>query len=685
MDSTTLFTFLLHHPYATSVELLGSWDNFSRSYRMQRDRRRGHGHWTGCWSFENIICDGDLSQPYQKRNGAFKQGGTYWYYYRVDGDSEYYDPTIPATSACPLLPGQRMNVLDVPHEHTHEFRKGHMNPSTSHTWNPDDRYLEPRPAPKPALPHLITDPSGLSKSKIARGPSENIRYPMSADSYLYQQKSSVDGREVKSDVSPAPSLLKSALSTLKSPPSAMTPSQGGRGRSRTLPPSHERATRTHSPSQRELKISSPILIVGPDQERLKCLPIVQALKDSTTLLPVKHNSGSPPLSPLGSHPVMAEELSQFRVPKQRRVQLASHSRQNSEGQDSEGRSSCSSRDGSGSCAKTCPICRSAESIARRRSISTGRMREPSPLRKSMSIDVNSDASVVHVPEDIQEVDDESLRTPMVLPPDTMASSLQVPIPEDPLLRPHTSDCIPTQFPSSPLDKDLPALPSYLYPSPLRINQSFSSLPTDLADLPLDSLGPTSRFSAWTVSTSSFPPSPSSPLPSLPSSPTSSHAYHESPSSAPHTPQSLSSPTFSSIHGFSTDGRNTPRRLSDAVSLEEFNASDNRFPSPLSEDTQRSAEDQAHREMAYRQLTDYPHPTANSSLVDLLRAYDERAVEARSGTPTTVGGLGPPQPFVGVGKEGGLKGENGLGGMERRAMTAMEELMSEFEYLGGALL
>src|SRR5436190_23967549 len=84
MENSVLRTELTnfrHHPWARAVELLGSWDNFAEPYRMERDDRKGEGHWTGCHSFKDIICDGDLSElPSPKRSGGLKQGGTYWYY-----------------------------------------------------------------------------------------------------------------------------------------------------------------------------------------------------------------------------------------------------------------------------------------------------------------------------------------------------------------------------------------------------------------------------------------------------------------------------------------------------------------------------------------------------------------------------------------------------------------------------
>ncbi|KAL9101446.1 MAG: hypothetical protein Q9163_003296 [Psora crenata] len=97
-----------------SVEIYGSWDNFQRSYQLTRDKRSGAGQWRGCHRFENIICDGDLSDTSLKREGALKMGGTYWYYYRLNGDVDYHDAAEPSTSLCPSLPGQTVNVLEVP-------------------------------------------------------------------------------------------------------------------------------------------------------------------------------------------------------------------------------------------------------------------------------------------------------------------------------------------------------------------------------------------------------------------------------------------------------------------------------------------------------------------------------------------------------------------------------------------
>lgn len=73
-------------------------------------------------------------------------GGTYWYYYVLDGDLEYHDPAEPSTTLCPLLPGQMVNVLDVPVQGKVLFG-GSRNVSSSSldsavfTLDPKDKYL----------------------------------------------------------------------------------------------------------------------------------------------------------------------------------------------------------------------------------------------------------------------------------------------------------------------------------------------------------------------------------------------------------------------------------------------------------------------------------------------------------------------------------------------------------------
>ncbi|EME48237.1 hypothetical protein DOTSEDRAFT_69996 [Dothistroma septosporum NZE10] len=117
MDPETLVTFLFRtSPEVRTVELLGSWDNFHQPYRMHHDRRRGNGFYSGCFKFENIIFDGEHFHWTKPRSGGLKQGGTYWYYYRLNYDVDAYDDRQQHTTSCPLLPGQAVNIIEVPYE-----------------------------------------------------------------------------------------------------------------------------------------------------------------------------------------------------------------------------------------------------------------------------------------------------------------------------------------------------------------------------------------------------------------------------------------------------------------------------------------------------------------------------------------------------------------------------------------
>ncbi|KAL8716753.1 MAG: hypothetical protein Q9225_005945 [Loekoesia sp. 1 TL-2023] len=77
-------------------------------------------------------------------------GGTYWYFYRLDGELEQHDPVEPSTTACPLLPGQQVNVLEVPIQLQQENELGHRSrtllDSAVFTLDPKAKYSSPRPS-----------------------------------------------------------------------------------------------------------------------------------------------------------------------------------------------------------------------------------------------------------------------------------------------------------------------------------------------------------------------------------------------------------------------------------------------------------------------------------------------------------------------------------------------------------
>lgn len=161
MDRQALVTFLFRAPpEVRTVELLGSWDNFQQPYVMHHDRRRGRGFWSGCFEFQRIVFDGDRADWSKPRCGGLKQGGTYWYFYRLDHFVEAFDDARECTRECPLLPGQTLNVIHVPvevHEPPSRRRSATLDAvdkldqlQRTHTLDPGDKAkaLEPPPVSK---------------------------------------------------------------------------------------------------------------------------------------------------------------------------------------------------------------------------------------------------------------------------------------------------------------------------------------------------------------------------------------------------------------------------------------------------------------------------------------------------------------------------------------------------------
>ncbi|WYZ40645.1 hypothetical protein EsH8_IV_000986 [Colletotrichum jinshuiense] len=149
--TTTLFTFMLQtHPAIRSVHLVGSWDNFSTPYIMERDIRRDRGQWRGCHTFKDIVLDDDFAARDTKRNGGLKMGHTYYYYYELDGIQETHNPALPTTTQCPFLPGQTVNTMEVPYEMAERKRSaslGSLRHGEYKTMNPEDKFVTPRPPP----------------------------------------------------------------------------------------------------------------------------------------------------------------------------------------------------------------------------------------------------------------------------------------------------------------------------------------------------------------------------------------------------------------------------------------------------------------------------------------------------------------------------------------------------------
>jgi hypothetical protein len=69
--------------------------------------------------------------------------------YRIDGDIDFHDPANPVTTSCPFLPGQVVNVLDVPAQAVppSDLGRRESDPMEAavYTMDPRNKYLKPRP------------------------------------------------------------------------------------------------------------------------------------------------------------------------------------------------------------------------------------------------------------------------------------------------------------------------------------------------------------------------------------------------------------------------------------------------------------------------------------------------------------------------------------------------------------
>lgn len=141
---------------------------------MERDKRMGVGHWRGCHTFTNIAYDGSLNNSASVRSGGLKMGCTYWYYYLLDDDVEHYNEAEPMTTHCPFLPGQPVNVVQIPivlpdTTSTHTSRSPNVQ-RPQQTMNPEDKFMNPREPPKPK-PRLRTSPQQTPTSNLTLGTS----------------------------------------------------------------------------------------------------------------------------------------------------------------------------------------------------------------------------------------------------------------------------------------------------------------------------------------------------------------------------------------------------------------------------------------------------------------------------------------------------------------------------------
>ncbi|KAI1074663.1 hypothetical protein F5B20DRAFT_573917 [Whalleya microplaca] len=171
---------------------------------MERDSRRDRSQWRGCHTFNNIICDGD-QVGHTQRSGGLKMGQRYYFYYELDGSVETYDSSLPTTNACPYLPGQTVNTLEVPLEHPLlRIRSASMNSLRTadfKTMKPKDKFTTPRPAPPvPSLDNLRVGSSpamqSLNHKRSARSLSPAPKWAHAARRFFGRKANNPDGDSV---------------------------------------------------------------------------------------------------------------------------------------------------------------------------------------------------------------------------------------------------------------------------------------------------------------------------------------------------------------------------------------------------------------------------------------------------------------------------------------------------------
>ncbi|KAF2261806.1 hypothetical protein CC78DRAFT_546386 [Lojkania enalia] len=500
MASTTLFTFLFDCPAAArTIELLGSWDNFTKPYFLKRDKRRSPYLWSGCFAFDDIICDGDFNSICGKRSGALMMGGTYWYYYKVDGE-ERHNPREPSTTVCPLLPGQRLNVLEVPIEP----RSSSSSQSSAFTRNPEDKYLTPvppKPVPSPFLRDFCKETYSMPLHSIKSPRSATYPPPVRSPSPTYERQT----RSTSATPLPTPNAVFPDFRAIKDKLAPTKwPASDRRERSRERP--------------HELQIGAPTLISTTAEEmNLVPLPLIAAPQTAVSL-PTPITARMREFSPLGSNPVGATDLD-FEEPTNS-TNAEKHS-------------------------NTRPRSHTESGGSNRLKISTGRARSNSADTRRTKQYQFSNEPWISSPKFPEVASLKEEPAPVLEQPPT---SLQLPKPSDERPSSRRGGDPAKTLRKSPFDKELPALPRYLVPAPLFACISSASTPT-LGDEEvekeeaLEHHGPreyeftakASHFSAWSTDSATF------------SCPTSDE-------------EAVHSPTFSSLTSNSSVSA-SPRRFS----------------------------------------------------------------------------------------------------------------------------
>ena len=577
-----------------------------------------------------------------------------------------------------------MNVLEVPFESRSRSNSASSISSGVHTLDPEDKYLTPRPAPIPRLPK----PGGSHNYKHLRKHSHPgigdstipvASHPLSANNDSKTQSrlgSSHHERKIKSAASSTSSILKTAsLDPTGTKEKSATSLDTSKFR-RPTSAENERGRSRHARNVRGLQISPPTFI-SSTSERQNLIPLKTngfpkpSLSSPTSQMTVKGHG----FSPLRCHPVDAEADFSFSDESIQGVQPPAKKAQSQTSMSSirlefvlgHGKASSAGSKRTNSPRRVRSPSQS-ETIYHRRSLSIGRVREPSPLRNPVIFD-----EPMQIPEEIKEAKNEDEAAAEVAQPSLspLTPSHSIDTQRPPSCQ--KDDLDPANQSKPLLDKDLPALPSYLVPEPLFCQVETSEADGDslMKDEQMTQTDPSSNFSLW-ANTSVALTSPSL------------------------DGDGVNSPTFSSLTTSSSD-IGTPERLSDqfATGIDVFYHVDDESQGNehLNDPTVR------HESAASKspELLESPlgpnlfkidikrpesaprRHAACFGLLDRFHGYslpdDQFASDgARAKSPTMLSDFGnsiPSEPQVNAEAD--------------PAVSQLEQLMSEFGYLGEAVL
>lgn len=232
--------------------------------------------------------------------------------YKIDDNEEYHDVYQPSTTFCPLLPGQRLNVLEVPIQSRSRKSSTSSTSSEIHTLNPEDKYLTPKPPPIPIARELgssyaLEEFQVRSRPMLVTSTGEIIVYPQSTENLSQTRLQSVSPqlpREARDATTP-PAISRKTSTGLKDLSSKLIFSvEKPSFLASELASDNDRGRTVQRRGAGRLQTAAPVLTSQTDEEgNLVPLRSAGLLQTSSNVSDVPRKILGKNFSPLGSHPV----------------------------------------------------------------------------------------------------------------------------------------------------------------------------------------------------------------------------------------------------------------------------------------------------------------------------------------------------------------------------------------------